>query len=86
MKIRNKALEGVLQLNEYETDRYFLQLSQNMATNCLFTFVFFLTVLRQKMFYFDVQNNFWRKTGKKGEKHKSEQTITCHGLDQLKKT
>ena len=31
----------VVQLNEYETDPYFLQLSQNMATNCLFTFVFF---------------------------------------------
>ena len=29
-----------LQLNEYDTDPYFLQLSQNMATNCLFTFVF----------------------------------------------
>ena len=30
-----------IQLNEFETDPYFLQLSQNMATNCLFTFVFF---------------------------------------------
>ena len=29
-----------VQLNEYETDPYFLQLSQNMSTNCLFTFVF----------------------------------------------
>ena len=28
-------------VNECETDPYFLQLSQNMATNCLFTFVFF---------------------------------------------
>ena len=28
-----------LQLNENETDPYFLQLSQNMATNCLFNFV-----------------------------------------------
>ena len=30
----------VLQLNEYETHPYFLQLSPNMTTNCLFTFVF----------------------------------------------
>ena len=30
-----------LQLHEYETDPYFLQLSQNMASDCLFTFVFF---------------------------------------------
>ena len=29
-----------IQLNEFETDPYFLQLSQNMATNYLFTFVF----------------------------------------------
>jgi hypothetical protein len=29
-----------LQFDEYKTDPYFLQLSQNMATNCLFTFVF----------------------------------------------
>ena len=29
-----------LQLNEYEADPYFLQLSQNMATNCLVTFIF----------------------------------------------
>ena len=30
-----------IQLNEYETAPYFLQLIRNMATNCLFTFVFF---------------------------------------------
>jgi hypothetical protein len=30
-----------VQLNDYETDSYLLQLSQNIATNCLFTFVFF---------------------------------------------
>ena len=30
----------LVQLNEYQSDPYFLQLSQNMATNCLFTFVF----------------------------------------------
>ena len=29
-----------VQLIEYETDPYFPQLSQNMATDCLFTFVF----------------------------------------------
>ena len=55
-----------VQLNDYETDPYFLQLSQNMATNYLFDFVFSpvltsylnLPVLRQKMFCFDVLNNF----------------------------
>ena len=31
---------GHVQLNEYETASYFLQLSQNMTSNCLFTFVF----------------------------------------------
>ena len=30
-----------VQLNEYETDPYFLQLGQNTASDCLFTFVFF---------------------------------------------
>ena len=30
-----------IQLNEYETALYFLQLSQNMTSDCLFTFVFF---------------------------------------------
>ena len=60
----------MIQPNEYETDPYFLQLSQNMATNCLFSFVFFprsyqnLPVLCQKLFCFDVQNNFRQKTGK----------------------
>ena len=72
----------VVQLNEYETDPYFHQLGQNMVTNCLFTFVFspFLPVLRQKLFCFDVQNNFRHKTGKNGEKHKSKQAIACHVL------
>ena len=31
----------IVQLNEYETNPYFLQLSQNMTSDCLFTFVFF---------------------------------------------
>ena len=31
----------VVQLNEYETAPDFLQLSQNMTSDCLFTFVFF---------------------------------------------
>ena len=67
-----------LQLKEYETAPYFLQLSQNMTRDCLFTFVFSLNlpVLRQKLFYFDVHN----KIGKNGEKHKSKQTIECHVL------
>jgi hypothetical protein len=66
-----------LQLNEYETDPYFLQLSQHMTSDCLFTFVFFpnLPVLHGKLLYYDVQNNFWSKTGKFGGKHKSKQTI-----------
>ena len=39
-----------------------------------------LPVLSLKLFYFDVQNNFQRKTGKLEEKHKSKQTIICHVL------
>ena len=39
--IRVSILAQTLQLNEYETDLYFLQLIQNMATSCLPTFVFF---------------------------------------------
>ena len=39
--IQSKKKILKLQLNEYETNQYFLQLSQNMATNCWFTFVFF---------------------------------------------
>ena len=30
----------MLQLNEYETDSYFFQLSQNMTTDCLLIYVF----------------------------------------------
>ena len=75
-----------VQLNEYETDPYFLQLSQNMAIDCLFTFVFSpcyylnLPVLCQKLFCFDVHKNFLFKTGKFRKKHKSKQTIACHVL------
>ena len=32
---------NIVQYNEYQTDPYFIQLSQNMEANCLFTFVFF---------------------------------------------
>jgi hypothetical protein len=58
-KITKKTFNFIqlsLQLNEYETAPYSLKLSQNMASNCLFTFVFFphshlnLPVLRQKLF------------------------------------
>ena len=35
-----KRIFNLLQLNEYQTDPYLLLLSQNMATNCLFTFFF----------------------------------------------
>ena len=45
----------------------------------------FLPVFHQKLFYFDVQNNFRHKTGKNRE-HKSKQTISCHVLALLKKT
>ena len=31
---------ALLQLNEYETAPYFLQVSKNMTSNCFFTFVF----------------------------------------------
>ena len=34
------ARYGIWKLNKYETDPYFLQLSQKMATNCLLIFVF----------------------------------------------
>jgi hypothetical protein len=53
-----------------------------MTSDCLFTFGFSpnLPVLGQKLFCFDVQNNFWRKTGKFGEKHIIRQTIACHVL------
>ena len=39
-KTKNVITFFPLQLSEYETDPYFLQLSQNMATNCLLIFVF----------------------------------------------
>ena len=35
------AVHCSVQLNGYETDPYFLQLSQNITSYCLFTFVFF---------------------------------------------
>ena len=55
----------LVQLNEYHTDPYFLQLSQNMAANCLFTFVFLpeFTCFVPK-YCFEQQNTYWRKTGK----------------------
>ena len=41
-RLDEKSQSGYeLQLNEYETDPYFLQLSQNVTSDCLFTFVFF---------------------------------------------
>ena len=39
-KTKNVIIFFLLQLSEYETDQYFLQLSQNMETNCLLIFVF----------------------------------------------
>ena len=39
-KTKNVITFFPLQLSEYETNPYFLQLSQNTATNCLFIFVF----------------------------------------------
>ena len=49
-----------VQLNEYETDPYFLQLSQNMTSDCLFTFVFFpeFTCFAQKIVLFWCSEQF----------------------------
>ena len=60
---------GLAQLNEYQTDPYFLQLSQNMANNCAFAFVFLpeFTCFVSKIICFDVQNNFRHKTSKFSE-------------------
>jgi hypothetical protein len=77
------------QLNDCETDPYFLQLSQNMAINCLFDFVFFpvLTWIylfcAKNCFVLMFRTIFSAKQvnlGKCGEKHKSKQTIACHVL------
>jgi hypothetical protein len=64
-----KPPRKVVQLNEYETDPYFLQLSPNMATECFFTFVFFpvlawIYLFCAKKYFVDVQNNFQVRTGK----------------------
>jgi hypothetical protein len=72
-------------LNEYETAPYFLQLSQNMTSNCLFTFVFFpvLTCFAQKIVFLVFRTIFGAKqvnSGKNGEKLKSKQTISCNVL------
>ena len=74
----------ILQLNECETDPDFLQLSQNNATNCLFTFVFLpvLTCFAPKIVKNQCHQNktIFGAKGKNGEKHKSKQTIACHVL------
>ena len=66
LKFNSLSKIHLVQLNEYETAPYFLQLSQNMTSDCLFNFVFSsnLPELHRKLFYFDVQNNFRHKTGK----------------------
>ena len=75
-----------IQLNEFETDPYFLQLSPNMATNCLFTFVFFprsYLFCDENCFVLMFRTIFGTKqvnSGKNGEKHKSKQTMACHVL------
>ena len=78
-----------IQLNEYETAPDFLQLSQNMTSDCLFTFVFFpvLTWIylfcAKNCFVLMFRTIFGAKqvnSGKNGEKHKSKQTISCHIL------
>ena len=76
-------------LNEYQTDPYFLHLSQNMAANCLFTYVFFsvLTCIylfcAENCFVLMFRTIFGTKqvnSGKNREKHTSKQTIPCHVL------
>jgi hypothetical protein len=39
-------LTKIAQLNKYETDLYFLTLSQHMNTDCLLIYVFFYRLLR----------------------------------------
>ena len=77
------------QLNEYETAPDFLQLSQNMTSDCLFTFVFspvFTWIYlfcalncsehQNKTIFSAKQEN----SGRIREKHKSKHTICCHVL------
>ena len=59
---------SILQLNEYGTAPYFLQLSQNMTS--------YWTIFGAKQV-----NSGKINLGKIGEKHKSKQTINCHVLD-----
>ena len=72
---------------------YFLQLSQNMATNCLFTFVFFPILTWVYMFCVENCSDHKNKTifvtkqvnSVKNEGNKIKQTISCHVLAWLKK-
>ena len=68
-----------IQLNEYETALYFLQLSQNMISDCLFIFVFFPVFTWIYLFWaqncskHQIKTIFGAKqvnSGKNGEKHK----------------
>ena len=76
----------MVQFNECQTDPCFLQLSQNMPADCLFTFVLFpilawiylicaknCFVLMFKIIFSSKQVN----SGKNREKHIRKQTITC---------
>jgi hypothetical protein len=69
-----------IQLNEYETVPDFLQLSQNMTSDCLFTFVFFPILTRIYLFCAENCSERQNKTifgtkqvnsRKNEEKHKS---------------
>ena len=56
-------LKTKVQLNEYEKAPYFIQLSQNMTSDCLLICVFtcfyqFLHDVTMKLFCFDLENSF----------------------------
>ena len=78
-----------VQLNEYEKSPYFLQLSQNMAYDCMFTYMFFPVLTWIYLFCAKKCSEHQNKTmfgakqvnsGKNEEKHNSKQSISCHVL------
>ena len=59
------ALSFYIQLNEYETVPYLLQLSQNLTSDCLLVSVFTsFPWCDHKIVLFDLQNNFMIKSWK----------------------
>ena len=77
-KLRNVGVQMkkkyLVQPNEYETASYFLQLSQIMTSNCLYTFVFFseFTCFVTKI-VLDIKIKQFSAQGKFGENTKVKQ-------------